>query len=276
MPSAVSYPLFEGRQHPCRPNGGFGPGLLLPCLSDSFTRRLRPRDCRRWSSVRSRHHVSTFLHPLAPPALPGFIATMSALTPARGCACGLLDLAHIPCSTPRRSLHFTGLTFRALRLQSPHRSPDRFVTCPVSVGGFPFITGLGFTFPSHGSSPWAGSGSPVGTAESSLCDYGWPVRLALLPTPPHDDAVTVGYRTETGISEGDFHLSDVTRLWTHDGRVKPRVKPGHDEFGEAIISALGFTPLARPPWLQDSHAASGWSYSAAVPSSAPGARTAGR
>jgi hypothetical protein len=149
MPSAASYPLFEGRQHSCRPNGGFGPGLLLPCLSDSFTRRLRPRDCRRWSSVRSRHHVSTFLHPLAPPALPGFIATMSALTPARGCACGLLDLAHIPCSTPRRSLHFTGLTFRALRLQSPHRSPDRFVTCPVSVGGFPFITGLGFTFPSE-------------------------------------------------------------------------------------------------------------------------------
>jgi hypothetical protein len=42
---------------------------------------------------------------LAPPALPGFIATMSAVTPARGCACGLLDLAHIPCSTPRRSLH---------------------------------------------------------------------------------------------------------------------------------------------------------------------------
>ena len=61
-------------------------------------------------------------------------------------------------------------------------------------------------------------GSPVGTAESSLCDYGWPVRLALLPTSPPDDAVTVGYRTETGISEGDFHLSDVTRLWTHDGR----------------------------------------------------------
>jgi hypothetical protein len=27
-------------------------------------------------------HVSTFLHPFAPPALPGFIATMSALTPA--------------------------------------------------------------------------------------------------------------------------------------------------------------------------------------------------
>jgi hypothetical protein len=63
-------------------------------------------------------------------------------------------------------------------------------------------------------------GSPVGTAESSSHDNGLPVRLALLPTPPHDDAVTVGYRTETGISEGDFHLSDVTRSWTHDGRVK--------------------------------------------------------
>src|ERR1700740_2892184 len=27
-------------------------------------------------------HVSTFLHPVAPPALPGFVATMGALTPA--------------------------------------------------------------------------------------------------------------------------------------------------------------------------------------------------
>ena len=93
----------------------------MPCLSGSFTRGLRPRDCRRWSSVRSRHHVSTFLHPLAPPALPGFIATMSALTPTRGCACGLLNLAHTPCNQPRRSLRFTCRAFRGS--PSPTTSP---------------------------------------------------------------------------------------------------------------------------------------------------------
>ena len=72
--------------------------------------------------------------------------------------------------------------------------------------------------------------------------YGLPVRLPLLPTPPRDDAVTVSYRTETGIPEGDFHLSDVSRLWTHDGRVKP----GHDGFavtlrlpGASTFRALG-------------------------------------
>ena len=216
VPLAASDPLFESRQHPCRPDGWFGPGLKLPCLSGSFTQRLRRRDCHRCSSVRSRHHVSTFLHPFAPPALPGFDATMSALTPARGCACGLLNLAHIPCSLPRRSLHFTGITFRALRLQTPHRLLRSLCHLSCQRRRLPAHRGSGLRL-SIGS-------SPVGTAESSSCHYGLPVRLALLPTPPRDDAVTVGYRTETGIPEGDLHLSDVARLWTHDGRDKP----GHD------------------------------------------------
>ena len=151
-----------------------------------------------------------------PPALPGFDATMDALTPARGCACGLLNLAHIPCSLPRRSLHFTCRTFPALRLQSPHRLPRSLCHLSCQRRRLPAHRGSGLR-PSIG-------GSPVGTAESSSCHYGLPVRLALLPTPPRGDAVTVGYRTETGIPEGDLHLSDVSRLWTHDGRVKP----GHD------------------------------------------------
>ena len=135
---------------------------------------------------------------------------MSALTPARGCACGLLNLAHIPCSLPRRSLHFTCLTFRALRLQPPHRLPRSLCHLSCQRRRLPVHHGSGLR---HSI-----GGSPVGTAESSSCHYGLPVRLALLPTPPRDDAVTVGYRTETGIPEGDLHLSDVARLWTHDGR----------------------------------------------------------
>jgi hypothetical protein len=39
--------------------------------------------CRRVRSAGRGHRVSIFLHPLAPPALPGFIATTGAPTPAR-------------------------------------------------------------------------------------------------------------------------------------------------------------------------------------------------
>ncbi len=47
--------------------------------------------------------------------------------------------------------------------------------------------GLGFTFPSRLASF---------QAESSSLSYGLIVHLLLLPTPPHGDAVAVGYRPE--------------------------------------------------------------------------------
>ena len=47
--------------------------------------------CSRARSVGFGHRVSIFLHPFAPPALPGFIATMSAVTPAGGLALRLLN-----------------------------------------------------------------------------------------------------------------------------------------------------------------------------------------
>jgi hypothetical protein len=53
-----------------------------PC--QGTLRHSYPRgQCCRYRSAWIGLHVSTFLHPLAPPALPGFIATMGALTPAR-------------------------------------------------------------------------------------------------------------------------------------------------------------------------------------------------
>jgi hypothetical protein len=98
-------------------------------------------------SIRSRHRVSTFLPPFAPPALPGFSATMGALTPARGR--GFLVLAQAPCSLPRRSPHVTCLAFQALRLQPPLRSLDRFGTYPQRPGLPRSSRGLGFAFPSQ-------------------------------------------------------------------------------------------------------------------------------
>ena len=91
--------------------------------------------CGRARSVGFGHRVSIFLHPLAPPALPGFIATTSALTPARP-----IDLlaSRPPC--------FTQPTFRALCLQPPTRSDGRFIT-PAFAGA--------------GSNPSAPPASPV-------------------------------------------------------------------------------------------------------------------
>ena len=60
--------------------------------------------CRR-SLVRwSGHHTFIFLRPFAPPALPGFVATMDALTPAPGSGC-LSGLAGIPVSFVAPSVH---------------------------------------------------------------------------------------------------------------------------------------------------------------------------
>ena len=139
-------------------------------------------------------------------------------------ASGLCDLSRTPPTISRAGL-FASRTAPSGLSVSKHRTapPDRFVTCPVSVEGFPRIAGPGFACgpPAFAG---AGSGSPDGTAETSSSSYGLPVRLALLSTPPHDGAVTVGYRTETGTPEGDFHLSDVIRLRTHD----PRDQHGDD------------------------------------------------
>jgi hypothetical protein len=71
------------------------------------------------------HCISTFLHPFAPPALPGFFATMSALTPARrlfvslsGTMNSAWNRAGLPASCHR--------AFRSFRLQPPVVVPARF------------------------------------------------------------------------------------------------------------------------------------------------------
>ena len=77
---------------------------------------LSQRHCRRFVFRRSGHVASIFLEPFAPPALPGFVATMAPLTPAGG---RTVDLP----SGPGRSLCFMCLAFRPFRLQPPDRAP---------------------------------------------------------------------------------------------------------------------------------------------------------
>ncbi len=90
VPLAAFDPLVEGRQHPLRPH----PRFTFRRRSGGVLRRwgarvaagsavTSPLGHYRRSLPLARHRVSIFLHPFAPPALPGFFATMGALTPAR-------------------------------------------------------------------------------------------------------------------------------------------------------------------------------------------------
>ena len=189
-------PLFEGRQHPRCPNPRFDPRPFLVRqrrlmgLSGSGSPR---GHCSRACSVGFGHRVSIFLHPLAPPALPGFIATMGAVTPAR--PTGLLTSRACPGegrglpasrnrpSEPSVSNHRPAPMVALAPRPSPGQAltPQRHRLPHLRAG-----SGLHLCV----------AGSPDGTAESSFSSYGWLFRLLLLSTPPRGDAVTVGYRPE--------------------------------------------------------------------------------
>ena len=103
---AAFHPLFEGRQHPRCPNPRFDPRpfLVRPRgLMDLSVSCSPGGHCDRSASIGFGHSVSIFLHPFAPPALPGFFATTSALTPARGrglaASSALLPTRRSPCFT---------------------------------------------------------------------------------------------------------------------------------------------------------------------------------
>ena len=113
---AVQPKSVEVRQHAFRPDAGVRPASDRGWLSGGSSRK---RHCYRFFlSFASGHCASIFLHPFAPPALPGFFATMGALTPRRSALRILIrDNEHRP--LPSRSLCFMCRTFPPFRLQPP-------------------------------------------------------------------------------------------------------------------------------------------------------------
>jgi hypothetical protein len=116
-------PHDEGRQQACRSLQRFDPrhvcvgraGAVSPC-----------GHYYRWVFRCLELHVSTFLHPFAPPALPGFLATMGALTPGRPALRILFrDNEHRLWRCPGLPV-FCHRTFRSFRLQPPSVVPTRF------------------------------------------------------------------------------------------------------------------------------------------------------
>jgi hypothetical protein len=209
-------------------------------------RRGRPRHCRRSIGFVIRHglHASTFLRPLAPRALPRFVATTDALTPTGRLFGFCWNLASFeaehrltrggsPCLSrphvqpfcpqpPRRPGHGIGARSRLVSARGRRPEDPAFRGRPREE------------FP-RGS--WRGlrtalAGSPVGAAESGLrcvmsvmsrC-YGRVVHLRPLSTSCCHDAVAFGCRPVNGRPDGDLHPAVWTPSQAHErGQPCPRV-----------------------------------------------------
>src|SRR5882672_1293209 len=218
VPFAAFDPLLEGRQHPLRPDLWFDPRpfgrAVRPLgLSDALTPRLHRGDCHRFLSVSSGHRVSTFLHPFAPPALPGFIATMGALTPARR-----VRRSDLPpsCAGQVSLLHAPG--HREPSVSNHRTAPPAALTPILSADGLPLARV--WASPLHRRlASRSGRIEFAHATDDPLVFHCSPRRLAA-------DAVTVDYRP-WGQPEGDLHPSDQTYSQAHDARHKA----GHDAEG---------------------------------------------
>ena len=224
IPSASCDPLVRGSPAsvPSKPSVRPMSAQAPPCSARPL-RHVYPAACGSGTDAggRIRQSRASRLHLPTPLRSTGITRLHRYYECSDSCAwsaCGLLDLRTSP-ATPRRSLHFTRSAFQALRLQPPRRSRHRFLTCRQRR----------WASRSHGSGlRHSIAGSPVGAAESSSCR----LRIARSPrVAPHAASRSAQLpRLQAGnryLLKVDLHLPDRTRLWTHDGRVKP----GHDEGG---------------------------------------------
>ena len=100
------------------------------------------------------HRVSTFLHPFAPPALPGFLATMGALTPARR-----RDASARGAPLPEGSTSASFLLLRragllASRIPSLWSLPSPTTSLPPITAFPPILSVMGFPLARAWASPF--------------------------------------------------------------------------------------------------------------------------
>ena len=140
---------------------------------------------------------------------------------------------HMKALTPA-ALTLRGGSLRLLRLAFP---PFRSQPRVPSEGRFlSRLSALGHSRLRHHP-----AGSPRVHAESDSCSYGLAVRLRLLPTPAHADAVTFGYMVTT-LHDGDLHPADKTSSQTH---WIPGTRPGMTWMASGqrlILAPMGTSP----------------------------------
>src|ERR1700730_9747027 len=224
VPFAAFDPLFEGRQHPCRPNRWFGPRPVAgkPRRPSVLSGAVSPlRHSRRCLSTAFGRHVSTFLRPFAPPALPGFIATMSALTPAwrrdlkaRSAPRGGRYLKILSPLAPRRSPRFT-------RSIPPEPSVSNHLTAPmIALSPNPLASWASCVCAHRPGLRLCIAGSPVSTAESRLLSLPAPPSPFVGPHPASRRRSYGWLQAGVGLPDEDLHLLDRTRLRAHDAPPK--------------------------------------------------------
>ena len=215
VPKLSEVPSFEGCQHAFRPNRGFAPrpaGADVFCLYIRIARNL----CRRFWFHRFAPLASTFLPPFAPRALPRFNAHTEALTPGSRMSAGLgqhVSVVYRPfglCGKERPDhacrLHSTSHDVKSSLVESQVSLVNAHVRCLHSVSNHPMSSNRPFNtqplraigFPSLRrllTSPLA-SRLVTTSGRIEFVSYGLKNLLQLLPTPPHGDAVTFGYRPE--------------------------------------------------------------------------------
>ena len=223
--------LFEPGQHAFGPDRVFYPRPSFVDVS-GLLRLVCPSHSRQSNCLVISHglYASTFLHPLAPRALPRFSATTDALTPTRR----LLG----PCGQEHRSApggspclprpHFQPFCPQPPRhLSHGICAGSRFVSARVRTPGN--RTSLRRSKESFLPGSWRGlrsalAGSPVGAAESGLLcvmslmspHYGRVVHLRQLSTPCCHDAVAFGFRRVNLPPDGDFHPAVCTPSQAHE------------------------------------------------------------
>jgi hypothetical protein len=208
-------PRFEGRQQPCRPLRRFEPRHVCVALSGAVSPYAGYGQSHRGFFRRLELHVSTFLHPFAPPALPGFDATMGALTPTRRFFASTLRLApwiRSPSRTVNAAWSRAGLS-ASCAWPSDH-SVSNHPTCPViAFTRYPSASrasgllrsGLRLTL----------AGSPHSKAESSSLALRAGRSLPVAPHPASRRRSYVLLQAGERVPEEDLHFSDQAHLQTH-------------------------------------------------------------
>lgn len=199
-PYASFHPLVEGLQHAVCPYGAFHP---VPLCGLSFSRLFSLcRHCHGFPFVLHSPSTSTFLHPFAPRALPRFHANMDALTPARLALRTLIrGNEHQPFFSGQVSLVHS--THTSMHSVSNHLTrPTIAFMLPAQRDGLPGLALMGSPGQSRSGLRHFLGDSSLRPAESSSSSYGLHVRLGLLSTPPHGDAVTFGYRERASPGKG--------------------------------------------------------------------------
>jgi len=151
------------------------------------------------------HCVSTSLHPFAPPALPGFIATMGALTPARRFFVSLSG-------TMNSAWTRAGLS-ASCAWPSDHSASNHPGGPVIALSHYPSASRASGSLRSGLRLLLAGS--PRGKAESSSLTLRTSRSPPVAPHPASRRRSYVRLQAGECVPEEDFHPSDQAHLQTH-------------------------------------------------------------